>query len=215
MDFIFTLVNKVVCLVAKRNSGKSYLLRHLVRLQKSKFDKIYVICPTEKINKFYQKDDFIPANCIFDGYDESWANSLIAKMTKENTDKSEEEKKRVLLILDDVVADTKFSASETFRILIVRGRHIGISILTTCQYINLLPPVSRTNSDYILLGQLNNQSLQLCADEFSNGITKKEFIELHKNNTIDFNFLIISQNSSKSGSLAENYSTIKTPEDEF
>ena len=100
----FTIVNKCVTLVAKRNSGKSYLLRWMVKQYKTHFKKIFVICPTEQINKFYQNDGFINTKCIFDSYDESWIESLIKTMTKLNEGKTESEKKFVLLILDDLVA---------------------------------------------------------------------------------------------------------------
>ena len=43
----FTILNKTVLLCAKRNSGKSRLLRYLVLCEKNKFDKLFVICPTE------------------------------------------------------------------------------------------------------------------------------------------------------------------------
>jgi polynucleotide 5'-kinase involved in rRNA processing len=46
-----TLVDKIVLLCAKRNSGKSVLLNYLVNKEKDKFDKIFIISPTEKINK--------------------------------------------------------------------------------------------------------------------------------------------------------------------
>jgi ABC-type dipeptide/oligopeptide/nickel transport system ATPase subunit len=51
----FTIVNKTVGLVAKRNSGKSCLLKHLVESERHKFSKIFVVCPTEKINRFYSE----------------------------------------------------------------------------------------------------------------------------------------------------------------
>jgi phosphate starvation-inducible protein PhoH len=49
----FTIVNKTSALLAKRNSGKSVLLKHLVNAEKHKFARVFVICPTEKINRFY------------------------------------------------------------------------------------------------------------------------------------------------------------------
>ena len=66
----FELKNKAIVLIAKRNSGKSYLLKHLLEysIKIKEFDKIYCISPTEKINKFYS--DIIPQNCIFDNYSE-------------------------------------------------------------------------------------------------------------------------------------------------
>ena len=62
----FTIVNITVALLAKRNSGISCLLKYLVSAQKHKFKKIFVICPTEKINRFYS--DIVDDECIFDVY---------------------------------------------------------------------------------------------------------------------------------------------------
>lgn len=216
-QFSITLKDKIVLLVAKRNSGKSYLLRHLVRRQKTLFDSIFVICPTEQINKFYSKDDFINSKNIMTDYNEEWVQNLIEKMTKINSgkDKNTKEFKRVLIILDDAVADSDLHHSDTFKILMIRSRHIGISLIFTSQYVNLIPPVSRNNSDYILLGQLNAKSLDVSAEEFSNNLSKKEFIEIYKEATTNYTFLAINQTSSKTGSLEEHYGTLKTPKEEF
>ena len=54
----FTLVDKCTLLVAKRNSGKSILLRYLVKCEIDSFHKIFVISPTECVNNFYK--DFKP-----------------------------------------------------------------------------------------------------------------------------------------------------------
>ena len=50
--FEIDIKNKLINLIAKRNSGKSYLLRYLVRNQKNEFTKIFVICPTNLVNNF-------------------------------------------------------------------------------------------------------------------------------------------------------------------
>ena len=60
----FTLVDKCSLLVAKRNSGKSRLLRYLVNCEKEEFHKIFVISPTECVNSFYQ--GITSKDCIFD-----------------------------------------------------------------------------------------------------------------------------------------------------
>ena len=49
----FTIINKTTALLAKRNSGKSCLLKYLVSAEIHKLKKVFVICPTEKINRFY------------------------------------------------------------------------------------------------------------------------------------------------------------------
>ena len=78
-----SLLNKTISVVAKRNSGKSILIRYLINKQKHLFTKIFVICPTEKINPFYDK--ITKEDCIFDEWNESWVEELIESLTKINT----------------------------------------------------------------------------------------------------------------------------------
>ncbi len=59
----FTLLNNRIGLLGKTNSGKSRLLMYMLRKEQHKFQKIYVISPTESVLKFYA--DVVPANCIF------------------------------------------------------------------------------------------------------------------------------------------------------
>ena len=82
----FTLQNKIVSLIGKRNSGKSQMLRYLVSLQRPLFKKIFVICPTETVNNFYK--DMVAKENIYDQYNEVWIDSLIKKMTEVNSGKS-------------------------------------------------------------------------------------------------------------------------------
>ena len=167
----FTIVNKISSLLAKRCSGKSVLLKHLVEAEKHKFKRIYVICPTEKINRFYS--DIVDEECIFDSYDEKWVNKLIDKMTEINSNKPAKERKNVLLILDDLVSDTNFHQSPSFKKIIIRGRHINIAIILTFQYLNLIPPTARSNLDTLFVGQMNKQSVDLLISEFISGDIEK------------------------------------------
>ena len=211
----FTLLNKTICLSAKRNSGKSELLKYLVRSYHSSFNKIFVISPTEEINHFYK--DIVPSNSIFSEYDEDWVEELIKKMTTINSGKTEKEKKHILLILDDCCSDTNFHSSNSFKKLFTRGRHLCISIILTTQYIKHIPPIARSNCDYLLVGQLNNQNIELLADEYLMGnIDKPTFIETYHRCTKDYNFLIINCNSVKDDSdLNSIYGSIKTPDEEL
>ena len=73
----FTLLHKIVILCAKRNSGKSELLKALVEKEKHKFDTIFVISPTEHANHFYEKSGIVKKENIFQNWSEEWALSLI------------------------------------------------------------------------------------------------------------------------------------------
>ena len=206
------LRNKIICFCAKRNSGKSQLLRYLLLKSKHLFKKIFVICPTESVNKFYS--DIIPKENIFDQYSEEWTEALIKKMTQINAGKSEKESSHILLILDDCCSDTNFHQSKSLKKLATRGRHIKISVMITAQYLFSVPPIFRNNCDTLLVGQMNTQGVQLLMTEFMMGdIERKDFLDLYHSNTSDYGFLVINNNSSSDNTNIDTlYGSIKTPE---
>ena len=211
MSIKLEIINKTISLVAKRNSGKSVLLKYLVKQKRNKFDKIFVVCPTEIVNNFYA--DIVDENCIFENWNEQWAEQLIKKMTDINKGKPEKERKQVLLILDDLVCDQNFTNSNALKTLFVRSRHINIGIIFTTQYLYTVPPIVRNNCDYVLVGQMNQASKNILADEYLYGdLDKREFIKLYNRSTIDYNFLVINTSSVKDDDLNQIYGTIKTPE---
>ena len=213
MPIDLNIVNKTTSLVAKRGSGKSVLLKYLVDLCKSKFAKIYVVCPTEEVNSFY--GSMVEKNCIFDSWNEEWAEQLIKTMTKENAGTSKADKKNVLVILDDVMSDTNFHQSPALKKLYMRGRHINIGVIATCQYLHNLPPVCRNNADWCIVGQMNRQSVQLLAEEYLSGdLEKPEFVKMYNRATKDYGFLVINNTSIKDNDdLNQIYGDIRTPKE--
>ena len=213
MPISVDIKNRTISLVAKRNSGKSVLLKYLVDQQKHQFDKIFVICPTETVNSFYA--DLVDKNCIFDEWKEDWCDGLIKKMTETNKGINKEARKNVLIILDDIMADTNFAQSPALKKLYTRGRHINIGVIATCQYLYNLPPICRANADFCIVGQMNHQSLMLLAEEYLSGsVDKKEFIAAYHRNTKDYSFFVINCTSIKdSDDPNEIYGNIKTPEE--
>ena len=207
----FTIKNKIICFTARRNSGKSQLLRYIVESGKKDFKAIFVICPTEEINSFYK--GLVKPENVFSEYKEEWANDLIAKMTKLNSGKSDSDASHILLILDDCCSDHNFHQSKSLKVLFTRGRHLKISLMITAQYPYHIPPISRVNCDYILVGQLNQQGLELLCKEYLLGaISKQEFVSMYHENTSDYGFLVINNNSVKSNEdLDSIYGRLKVP----
>lgn len=203
------LKNKTVLFLAKRNSGKSVMMKYLLGQYKHVYDKIFVVCPSEKINKFYA--DIVPDNCIMESWSETWVSTLIKTLTdyKENNKKE----MNVLLLLDDCVTDVRFHESKSFKQLFSRGRHFFCSIWISSQNLTSIPPLARGNSDYIITGQLSNKSVHLLCDEYIAGnIDKKSFLDLYHRATQDYSFLIINNNSVENAEdLNQIYAIFKTP----
>ena len=210
MTIDLNIVNKTISVVAKRNSGKSILIRYLVNQQKHHFSKIFVICPTESINHFY--NTITCDDCIFDEWKEDWANQLIDTMTKTNANQPSNERKNVLIILDDCMSDIDFNQSKSLKKIYTRGRHFNLSIIATCQYLNSLPKICRSNCDILISGQMNLCSIEMLSNEYCSNLKKKDFISLFNKTTKDYGFLVINNNSVKDNeNLNCIYGQIKTP----
>jgi hypothetical protein len=212
----FEVLNKVICLCAKRNSGKSVLLKYIVKANKCLFDKIFVICPSETINKFYS--DIVPPENIFESYNSEWVEALMKKLTQINSKREKDEKINVLLILDDVCSDVNLHGGKdatSLKKIFTRGRHMNLTLIMTQQYIYHIPPIARSNCDYFLCGQMNKQSLDLLCNEFLMGnLSKKEFLDMFYNSTSNYGFLIINQNSIKNNDdLDEIYGVLRCPKE--
>jgi hypothetical protein len=191
MDNFAIKNNKV--LVGKTNSGKSQLLRYLLIKEKKHFSKIFLFSPTEEINKFYE--GLIKKVNIFEQFTEKWLETLMKKLT-EMSKKTDTKMRDVLLIFDDCCSDVDFQHSKALVKLFTRGRHLNIAVIITAQYPYHISPIQRCNCDYIMVGQLNKQSIQLITDEFLMGnISNKEFVEMYYRTTGNYQFLIINNNS--------------------
>ena len=207
----FELKDKAMLLAAKRGSGKSELLKYIVNMFRSDFKKIFVICPSEAVNKFFST--FIAKEDIFHKYEESWCLKLMDKMEKLNKDKPKDQLHRLLLILDDCSSDVKFSQSDSIKRIFTRGRHCGLALIVTAQYLYQLPPVCRGNCDFVAVSQMNRQGLEILTSEYLMGnISKVDFMKMYYRNTSDYGFLLISNNSANDNdNLDEIYGKIKVP----
>ena len=141
-----------------------------------KFYKIFVISPTNITSGFY--NDFIPKENIFSEWSDEWVESLLKVLSDLNKNKKSQKDspKNVLLILDDCCSNTRFRTSKIFERIFTTGRHCFLSTIITSQYITHISPSARTNCEYILVSNLNNNNVQILADEYTIGnCTRKEF----------------------------------------
>ncbi len=72
------LADKVFTLVGRRGCGKSEMLKHLIKEQKSQFEEIFVISPSS-FSGFW--DGVVPESNVMDEFKEPWVDALISKMT--------------------------------------------------------------------------------------------------------------------------------------
>ena len=209
----FSLLNKCVSLCGMRGCGKSEMLRYLVMAEQHKFHKIFVISPTNVTNNFY---NFIPKENIFSEWSDEYVERLleILKNLNKNKKSQTDSPKNVLLILDDCCSNTRFHNSRTFEKIFTTSRHYFLSCIITSQYITHIPPSARVNCDFVLVCNLNNNNIQILADEYTLGdCTRKQFIEMYKKAIPDHGFLLINNSSTKHNNIDEIYGTMRVPKE--
>lgn len=154
--FDMTSINddKVVVLIGKRETGKSFLVRDLLWNHRD-LPVGTVISGTEGANQFYSK--MIPPIFIHDEYTPEIINNFIKRQKRlvnkqasgvveyQNIDS------RAFLILDDCLYDNSWVKDKNVRSLFMNGRHYKSLFIITMQFALGIPPNLRTNVDYVFV----------------------------------------------------------------
>ena len=70
--------------------------------------------------------------------------------------------------------------------------------------------IYHTNSDFILVSQLNNNNIQILANEYVLGnCSRTEFIEIYKKSIPNHGFLLINNSSTKNNDINEIYGIMR------
>lgn len=148
--------DKVVVLIGKRETGKSFLVKDLLWHHQG-LPCGTVISGTEGANQFYSK--VVPPMFIHEEY----SPLIIANVLKRqkllakkiandlNTRGSTSVDPRNFLILDDCLYDTRWIRDPNIRYLFMNGRHVHTMFIITMQYAIGIPPNLRTNIDYVFI----------------------------------------------------------------
>ena len=141
--------DKVVVLIGKRETGKSFLCRDIL-YHHSDIPVGQVISGTEMANQFYQQ--IIPKLFIHEEYQpEIIANILKRQKLMIEKNRSATQDPRAFLILDDCLYDNTWVKDKNVRSMFMNGRHYKLLFMITMQYALGIPPNLRTNIDYIFI----------------------------------------------------------------
>ena len=148
--------DKVIVLIGKRETGKSFLVKDLLYYHQD-IPVGSVISGTEGANSFYSK--IMPSIFIHSEFsDDVIANYLkrqkkIVKHFNENKNafgKSSVDP-RAFMILDDCLYDPSWTKNKDVRSMFMNGRHYKSMFIITMQYALGIPPNLRTNIDYVFI----------------------------------------------------------------
>jgi hypothetical protein len=154
-DIIFPVrENKgpVIILIGRRDTGKSFLIKDLLYYHQS-VPLCTVISGTEAGNGFYAP--LVPKLLIHHEYNSSIIEKILIrqKMVVQEYQRLQNAAidPRTIAILDDCLYDDSWSRDKLMRCIFMNGRHWKIMLIITMQYPLGVPPVLRTNVDYVFI----------------------------------------------------------------
>jgi len=146
--------DKVVVMIGKRNTGKSFLVKDLLWYHRQ-IPVGTVISATESANCFY--GNMVPPIFIHNEYNEEIIQRVLTRQERLIHKKRRGGHNAALinpsayLILDDCLYDNSWTRSKHIRSLFMNGRHFKMFFIITMQYALGIPPNLRTNIDYVFI----------------------------------------------------------------
>jgi hypothetical protein len=219
----------VVVLIGKRDTGKSFLVRDLLYYHQD-IPIGTVISGTEEGNGFYTK--MVPKLFIHNEYNTAIIENVLKRqrtVLKQIKKEMESFKRstidgRAFVILDDCLFDSSWTRDKMMRLLFLNGRHWKIMLIITMQYPLGIPPMLRTNVDYVFILRDNYIANRKRIYENYAGMfpTFESFCQVMDQCTENYECLVINNNS-KSNKLqdqvfwykAENHNDFRLGSKEF
>ena len=187
-----------LCITAPTKSGKTVTIANMIyRWLKPEFDEIIYISPTITIDKTLEtnikKDDEIVK--ISDKEDLKNIDDILEELS-ESQEKLGDEKKNILIVLDDMISYFKKTKS-TLNDLPSLSRHYNISFIVVSQVYSAFPPRLRKNAHYhIIYKIINKKDLQAIKEEI--GSNFEDFDELYSESTKEkYSFLYLDNTEMK------------------
>lgn len=200
----------------RSGSGKSNLLMNLLTkkcMYAGYFHYTIVYSPTA--NKY---DDMyavlkLPKENFVEKFGKEELESLIESRKKLITKKGIKwvsKNSRVLIILDDIIANRAFLESQTALTLFALLRHYLVSVVVLMQSYTKLPRALRLNCNGLFVFPASQSEVEVLKDEICPaGIKKKEFEKVIEHATgEDYSFLYINNHAKKGERVRKNLTEI-------
>ena len=195
--------DKVVVLIGKRDTGKSFLCKDLLYHHQT-IPVGQVISGTEAANSFY--GEIVPKLFIHDEFKPEIIANILKRQKSmvENMRSNPNIDPRAFLILDDCLYDNSWIKDKNVRSVFMNGRHYKLLFILTMQFALGIPPNLRTNIDYVFILRENYVSNRKRIYEHYAGMfpTFEMFCQVMDQCTENYECLVINNNS-KSNKLQD------------
>lgn len=142
--------DSVVVLLGKRNTGKSFLTKDILYNHRD-IPLGTIISPTENANQFFTP--LSPSFFIHEEYTPALVEKVVKRQKKAvnqwQNDKSVDP--RAFLVFDDCMYENSWKKDKNVRLLFMNGRHYKMLFLITMQFPLGMPPILRSNVDFVFI----------------------------------------------------------------
>jgi len=216
-ELIFDLPMRIAICGRSLLSGKTNLLTNLLcreefYLNDFEGENIYVVSESihedNKMKAIIKCKD-IPEENLFNHYNEEELDSLFDVLEEEfiENEKAGIKNKHKLWVFDDI-AHTGSLKGTNYGVLsrvLFRGRHILLSVIFLTQKYSFINTALRVNFSGLILFNTNNQELELVEADHNYLKTKKEFMDMFRNNIKEnHSFLCINYSNPKAEMYLDN-----------
>lgn len=136
---------KICVIIGKRGTGKTVLAKDIL-YYKRRIPAGICCSGTEEGNHWYST--FIPDTFVYGDFDRAAVQRLV---DRQRSLRKKGHKTNVFLILDDCLYNKKVLQEKVIRELFFNGRHWGIFLIITAQWMLSLAPDLRCNIDYVFI----------------------------------------------------------------
>lgn len=137
---------RTIVIIGKRNSGKSQMTADWL-CHKRAIPVGIVMSSTEEATGFFKTTCGVPDTFIYHEWEPDVIDKVISKqraLAKAGTPRN------CFIVLDDLAFDKAIFNSKQMREMMFNGRHYGIMLIITAQFLGDLPTYFRSNIDYVI-----------------------------------------------------------------
>jgi hypothetical protein len=192
----------LICCIGKRKSGKSTAIKDIM-WYKQDIPIGQIISGSENANPFFEH--FFPSTYIDDEYTPDTIDNILKRQIKIKKFASQQEQNnkkevdsRFLLVFDDCLHDSKWQKTKQMKSVFMNGRHFGIFFILCLQYVLGIPPILRTNIDYIFIFRESSiQNRKKLYDNYGASIPTFQLFCLLMDNLDKYECLVICNDADK------------------
>ena len=142
--------DSVVVLLGKRNTGKSFLTKDIL-FNHQDIPLGTIISPTENANQFFTP--LAPSFFIHEEYTPGLVDRVVKRQKKavRQWQKDNSVDPRAFLVFDDCMYENSWKKDKNVRLLFMNGRHYKMLFLITMQFPLGIPPILRSNVDFVFI----------------------------------------------------------------